>query len=56
MSLVYALVACAVVLMVFWVVYKSRGMGSALIAGGLVLLSALALYATVITFITGRMD
>ena len=56
LSLVYVLVACAVVLTLFLVVYRGRGIRPALIAGSLVLLSALALYAIVVTFITGRMD
>ncbi len=56
LSLGYFVVACAVVLTLFLVVYKGRGMRSALIAGGLVLLSTLALYAIVVTFITSRMD
>jgi hypothetical protein len=55
LSLFYALLAVAFVLIVFLVVYRRRGMGFALAVGGLALLSMFALFAALAMFITSRM-
>lgn len=55
LSLFYALPAFAIVLIVFLFVYRRRGMGFALIAGGLAFFSLFALFAALVMFITSRM-
>ncbi len=55
LSLFYALLAFAIVLIVFVVSYRSRGMGFALMAGGVAIFGLFALFAALLVFITGSM-
>jgi len=55
LSLAYALLALAIVLIVFLVVNRVRGLGFALVAAVLTLMSMFALFVTMVMFITSRM-
>ncbi len=55
LSLTYALLALAFVLIVFMIVNRVRGLRFALVAAGLTFMSMFALFVTMVMFITSRM-
>jgi hypothetical protein len=55
LSLFYALPAFAIVLIVFLFVYRMRGLGFALVAGGLTFVTLFTLFVAMVMFITSRM-
>ena len=55
LSLAYALLALAIVLIVFLVVNRVRGQRFALVAAVLTFMSMFALFVTMVMFITSRM-
>jgi hypothetical protein len=55
LSLVFALLAFAIVLIVFLVVYRTRGLGFALVAGGLAVVTMFTLFVAMVMLITSRM-
>lgn len=55
LSLFYALPAFAIVLIVFLFVYRRRGMGFALVAGGLTFVTMFTLFVAMVMLITSRM-
>ena len=55
LSLAYALLALAIVLIVFLVVNRVRGLGFALIAAALTIMSMFALFVIMVMFVTSRM-
>jgi len=55
LSLAYALLALAIVLIVFLVVNRVRGLGFALIAAALTIMNMFALFVIMVMFVTSRM-
>lgn len=55
LSLAFALLAFALVLIVFLVVYRMRGLGFALVAGALTFVTMFTLFVVMVMLITSRM-
>ncbi len=55
LSLAFALIAFAIVLTVFLVAHRLRGLGLALVAGGLACMAMFTLFVAMVMFITSRM-
>lgn len=55
LSLAFALLAFVIVLIVFLVVYRTRGLGFALVAGGLAVVTMFTLFVAMVMLITSRM-